>query len=200
MSKARAKVLALAKDASDLAVMDEIVERTLSTFGGIDIVVNNAVHRVFKPFEEVEPDEFRRSLEVNITGYFFLIQKVLPHMAGRGGSIINLSSIFGFVGSALLSTYCVTKGAVANMTRTLALELAEKNVRVNAVAPGPIDTKGLRALLTDPAVLEDRLSGVPLHRLGTPEEVAEACLFLASDASSYVNGHNLVTDGGFLAH
>lgn len=196
------KVLPVSKDASDLAAMDEVVGRTAEEFGGLDVLVNNAVFRVFKPFLDVEPEEFRRSLEVNVTGYYFLAQKAIPHMLKAGaGSIINISSTFGFVGSPNLSPYCISKGAVANMTRTLALELAEKNIRVNAVAPGPIDTEGLRDIFhADPKVLEMRLADVPSGRLGRPEEMAEVCLFLASDASSYVNGHNLVADGGFLTH
>lgn len=197
-----AGVLALGKDASALSAMDEIAARTLEAFGRIDILVNNAAHRVFKPFLEVGPEEFRRTLEVNVFGYYFLIQKVVPHMVKAGGGrVINLASTFGLVGSPNLSPYCVCKGAVVNMTRTLALELAEKNIRVNAVAPGPIDTEGMRDIFhADPKVLEMRLADVPFHRLGRAEEMAEVCLFLASDSSSYVNGHNLVADGGFLAH
>ncbi len=197
-----AKVLSVGKDASDLSVMDEFVGQTVANFSGLDILVNTAIYRVFKPFLEVEPEEFRRSLEVNITGYFFLSQKVIPYMLEAGaGTIINIASTFGFVGSPNLSPYCISKGAVANMTRTLALELADKGIRVNGVAPGPIDTEGLRHIFhSDPKVLEMRLADVPIGRLGRPEEMAEVCLFLASDAASYINGHNLVADGGFLTH
>jgi cyclopentanol dehydrogenase len=194
-------VISFSKDASDLSVMDEVLEKAGESSGGIDILVNNVGHRVFKPFWEVELEEFQRTLEVNVTGFFFMIQKALPYMIKRGGgSVINLSSIFGFVGSDKFSPYCISKGAVVNMTRTLALELAAKNIRVNAVAPGPIETEGLKALFADPSVLENRLGNVPMNRLGQPEEVAEVCLFLASDASSYVTGHNHVVDGGFLIH
>jgi len=197
-----ANVLRLAKDVSDLAAMDEIAEKTAEAFGGIDILVNNAAVREFKPFLEVRPEDFSKALEVNVAGYFFMIQKVLPYMIERGGGkIINLAPIFGFVGCLGLSTYCVTKGAVVNMTRTLALELADKNIRVNAIAPGPIETEGLKKVVaSDPALMEQRVRDVAMRRLGTTEEVAEACLFLAGDASSYVNGHNLVADGGYLTH
>ncbi len=201
--KGGAGVLTIAGDAADLTVMDEAVQRTVETFGGIDILVNNMIYRVYKPFSEVGPEEFRRSLEVNVAGYFFLTQKVLPQMLRRGGgSIVNLSSVFGYVGCRDLAPYCVTKGAVVNMTRALALELADKNVRVNAVAPGPIETEGLMsgAISRDPARVEKRLAEIPLRRMGTPEEVAGVCLFLASDASGYMNGHNLVADGGFMTH
>jgi NAD(P)-dependent dehydrogenase (short-subunit alcohol dehydrogenase family) len=121
--------------------------------------------------------------------------------ARGGGAVIYISSQLGFVGAAKLSAYCLAKGAVVNMTRALAFELAEKNIRVNSVAPGPTDTEGLAGTYhANPAMLETRLADVPMGRLGRPEEIAEAILFLASDASSYVTGHNLVADGGFLVH
>lgn len=198
----KGNILTFCNDASKLDAMDDMVTQTLKSFGQIDILLNNAVYRVHKPFLEVSHEEFQHSLEVNITSYYFLTQKVVPHMIeAGGGSIINMSSTFGFVGSPGLSPYCISKGAVANMTRTLALELAEQNIRVNAVAPGPIETEGLLALMEkDPKVREMREADVPSHRLGKPDEMAQVCLFLASDAASYINGHNLVADGGFLTH
>lgn len=200
--KGEGGLLTVCDDASNPNAMDSLIAETIARFGQIDILVNNAVYRVHKPFLEITHEEFQRSLEVNVTAYYFFAQKVVPHMIeAGGGSIINLSSTFGFVGSPGLSPYCISKGAVANMTRTLALELAENNIRVNAVAPGPIETEGMRALIEkDPKVLEMRLADVPFHRLGKPEEIARVCLFLAGDASSFVSGHNLVADGGFLTH
>ena len=196
------KVLTASQDASDHAAMDDFVAETVKTLDGIDILVNTVVHRVSKPFLDVEPEEFRRVLEVNITGYYFLTQKVIPHMLQRGGgSVIHISSQLGFVAVPNYSSYCTSKGAVINMTRALALELAEKNIRVNSVAPGPTDTPGLRkGIEKNPEILEKRLADVPIHRLGRPEEIANVCLFLASDASSYITGHNLVADGGYVTH
>jgi NAD(P)-dependent dehydrogenase (short-subunit alcohol dehydrogenase family) len=197
-----AKVHAVVKDASDPTTMDGFVKETVATFGGIDTLVNNAVFRVSKPFLEVKAEEFRRTLEVNVTGYYLLIQKVVPPMEKRGGgTVVCISSQLGFVGAPNYSAYCISKGAVVNMTRTLALELAEKNIRVNSVAPGPTNTEGVRQVYEGkPEMLEARLADVPMRRLGRPEEIADVCLFLASDASSYINGHNLVADGGYLAH
>jgi len=200
--KEGARVRAVVRDASDPAAMQEFVEETVSTFGGIDTLVNNAVFRISKPFLEVEAEEFRRVMEVNVTGYYLLIQKVVPHMEKRGGgTVICISSQLGFVGAPNYSAYCTSKGAVVNMTRTLALELAEKNIRVNSVAPGPTNTEGVQQVYRgNPEMLEARLADVPMGRLGRPEEIAEVCLFLAGDASSYITGHNLVADGGFLTH
>lgn len=197
-----ADVIAAVHDASDPAAMDAFVSRTVERFGGIDVLVVPHIQRLTKPFLEVEIEEFRRALEVNVTSYYFLTQKVVPHMEARGGgAVIYISSQLGFVGAAKLSAYCLAKGAVVNMTRALAFELAEKNIRVNSVAPGPTDTEGLADTYhANPAMLETRLADVPMGRLGRPEEIAEAILFLASDASSYVTGHNLVADGGFLVH
>lgn len=197
-----AEVLLVPKDASKTQEMDEFVRETADQFGGIDILLNNCVYRVTKPFLEIKPEEILRSLEVNVAGYYILTQKVVPHMGKRGhGSIIHISSQLGFVGAEKLSAYCTCKGAVVNMTRTLALELAEKNIRVNAVAPGPIDTEGLSHVYHgNPTMLESRLANIPMRRLGRPQEIAEVCLFLAGENSSYITGHNLVADGGFLTH
>jgi len=197
-----AGVLALRCDASLLSEIDKAITETIRRFDGIDILVNNAIFRAIKPFLEVEEEEFDKSLFTNIKGYFFLAQKVVPHMVKRnGGKVINVASTFGFVGSSNLSTYCTCKGAVVNMTRAMALELAGKNIYVNAVAPGPIMTEGMSELIESvPSVHESRILDVPMGRFGTPEEVAEVCLFLASEECSYMNGSVLVADGGFLTH
>ena len=196
------KSLVLEKDAADPDAMDALVAETAGTFGGIDILVNTIVHRVRGKFLEITLEDFRRVLEVNVTSYYFLTQKVVPHMIERGGgSVIHISSQLGFVAIPEYSPYCTSKGAVVNMTRALAFELADRNIRVNSVAPGPTDTPGInRGFQEDPQRLENLLADVPMGRMGRPEEIAEVCLFLAGDASSYVTGHNLVADGGYLAH
>ncbi len=196
------KSLVLERDAADPGVMDALVAETARAFGGIDILVNTIVHRVRGKFLDITIEEFRRVLEVNVTSYYFLTQKVVPHMIERGGgSVIHISSQLGFVVIPEYSPYCTSKGAVVNMTRALAFELADRNIRVNSVAPGPTDTPGInRGFQEDPQRLENLLADVPMGRMGRPEEIAEVCLFLAGDASSYVTGHNLVADGGYLAH
>ena len=197
-----ANVLALRCDVSLLPELDRAITETLHRFGGIDILINNAIFRVIKPFLEIDEGEFDKSLFTNIKGYFFFAQKAVPHMLKRGGGrVINIASTFGFVGSLNLSAYSTCKGAVVTMTRAMALELAPKNIFVNAVAPGPIMTEGMRDLIQRvPSVHESRIKDVPMGRFGTPEEVAEVCLFLASEECSYMNGSILVVDGGFLTH
>jgi NAD(P)-dependent dehydrogenase (short-subunit alcohol dehydrogenase family) len=201
-TKRGAKVLAVAGDAADVASMDAFVQATAAAFGGIDILVNNAAYRVPRPFLEVRPDELMRTLTVNVAGYFLLIQRVVPHLEKRGGgSVVNISSQLGFVGAANLAPYCTSKGAVVNMTRTIALELASRNIRVNAVAPGITDTEGVRAFArVNPQHFDARVADTPMGRAGRPDEIAEVCLFLASDRASFITGHNLVADGGYLIH
>lgn len=196
------RTLAINCDTSLLPELDRAVTETLGQFQGIDILVNNAIFRAIKPFLQIQEDEFDKSLSTNIKGYFFFAQKVVPHMQKRGGGrVINIASTFGFVGSPNLSAYCTCKGAVINMTRALALELAPNNIYVNAVAPGPIMTEGMIDLIQRlPSVHESRIRDVPMGRFGTPEEVAEVIRFLASKECSYMNGSVLVADGGFLTH
>jgi len=199
---AGAGVLALTCDTSLLPELDRAIKETLHQFEGIDILVNNAIFRAIRPFLEIEEEEFDRSLFTNIKGYFFFGQKVVPHMLKRGGGkVINIASTFGFVGSPNLSAYCTCKGAVVTMTKAMALELGPMNIYVNAIAPGPIMTEGMKDLIQRvPSVYESRVRDVPMGRYGTPEEVAEVCLFLASEECSYMNGSVLVADGGFLTH
>jgi len=197
-----ADVLALKCDVSLLPEIDNAIAEVIQQFEGIDILVNNAIFRAIKPFLEVEEDDFDQALFTNIKGYFFFVQKVVPHMIERqGGRVINIASTFGFVGSSNLSAYCTCKGAVVNMTRAMAFELAGDNIFVNAVAPGPIMTEGMSELIQRvPSVHDSRVKDVPMGRFGTPEEIAQVCLFLASDKCSYMNGSVLVADGGFLTH
>lgn len=197
-----ADVLALKCDVSLLPEIDDAIAEIIRQFDAIDILVNNAIFRAIKPFLEVEEDDFDQALFTNIKGYFFFVQKVVPHMIKRqGGRVINIASTFGFVGSSNLSAYCTCKGAVVNMTRAMAFELAGENIFVNAVAPGPIMTEGMSELIQRvPSVHDSRVKDVPMGRFGTPEEIAQVCLFLASDKCSYMNGSVLVADGGFLTH
>ena len=181
--------------------IERAIETAVDRFGGLDILVCGAIHRAKGAFLDVTEEDLDRALAVNIKGYFLSVQKAVPHFRARGGGkVILISSTFGFVGAPDLSVYCTTKGSVVNMTRTLALELAQENINVNAVAPGPIKTEGMAAMIAnDPTIESHRTAGMPLQRFGTPDEVAASILFLASDQARYLHGHNLVVDGGYLA-
>lgn len=200
--KIGAKVLPLEKSAADFDEMDQFVAETKNTYGGIDILVNTIVFRTRGPFLDIKPEDFRQVLEVNVTSYYFLTQKVVPHMIeGGGGSVVHISSQLGYVAIPDYSPYCTSKGAILNMTRALSYELANRNIRVNSVAPGPTDTPGInKGFQENPEILKNLLANVPMNRLGRPEEIANVCLFLASDAASYITGHNLVADGGYVIH
>lgn len=183
------------------ADIERAIETAVDRFGGLDILVCGAIHRAKGAFLDVTEEDLDMALAVNIKGYFLSVQKAVPHFRARGGGkVILISSTFGFVGAPDFSVYCTTKGAVVNMTRTLALELAQENINVNAVAPGPIKTEGMAAMIAnDPTIESHRTAGMPLRRFGTSDEVADSILFLASDQARYLHGHNLVVDGGYLA-
>jgi NAD(P)-dependent dehydrogenase (short-subunit alcohol dehydrogenase family) len=168
--------------------------------GRIDILVNNAGIRVRKNFEAFTHEDFDRVVAVNLRAPFFASQAVIPIMRAQGGGvIINMASQLGIVASRFGAVYSLTKAGLIQMTRSLALEFAAENIRVNAVCPGPISTEGFLAG-RNPGELEQRARDVPIGRFGTPEEVAGVVAFLASKDAAYVAGHALVMDGGYVIH
>ena len=186
-------------DVSQIGDIETAVEAATDTFGGLDVMVNNAgVFRANQPVETVEAEDYDWLMDINLRGAYFgskLAAEVMADQDG-GGSILNLSSVAGLVGYAGASTYCASKGGITNLTRALALELGPEGIRVNAINPGVIET----AMTTEDAAVAGTMDEqIPLRRDGQPGEVADAALFLASDASSYVTGHNLAVDGGYLA-
>lgn len=193
-------MLPLEADCGKAAALDDAVAQVSSRFGGLDILVCGAIFRPTKAFQDVTEEDLDLAWQVNIKGYFLSVQKALPEFRKRGGGkVVLISSTFGFVGAPNFSVYCMCKGAIVNLARTLAVELAAENINVNAVAPGPIMTEGMRELIAaDPTIETHRTATMPLARFGTPEEVAESILFLASDRARYMHGHNLVVDGGYL--
>jgi NAD(P)-dependent dehydrogenase (short-subunit alcohol dehydrogenase family) len=185
-------------DVSDPAAVETAVDQALATYGGLDVMVNNAgVYPGNQPIETVEEADYDRVLDVNLKGVYFGSRFAAEAMReGGGGSIVNVSSIAGLVGFGGATVYAASKGGVTNLTRSLAVELADDGVRVNAVDPGVIET----AMTTEDApVVGSMTDQIPLGRDGHPEDVAAAVLFLASDDASYVTGHNLVVDGGYTA-
>jgi len=186
-------------DVSTVEDVQAAVETATETFGGLDVMVNNAgVFRADQPIDEVTATDYDWLVDINIRGVYFGCKFAAEEMADQpdGGAIVNLSSIAGLVGYPGASPYCASKGAITNLTRALAIELGPDGIRVNAINPGVIET----AMTTEDSDIAGTMDeGLPLRRDGQPGEVADAALFLASDASSYVTGHNLAVDGGYLA-
>jgi len=203
IKNAKGEAMAVKCDVTKKKEVDEMVKKTIEKWGRVDILVNNAGICQFKPFLELTEEEWDRTLDINLKGYFLCAQACAKEMVKRkSGVIINIASIaMGQVGVGFpaLVHYCASKGGIVAMTETLALELAPFNIRVNAISPGSIETPMIEASKADPKAMEATLARIPLHRIGKPEEVSNLVLFLASDASSYMTGSTVVIDGGWLA-
>lgn len=192
----------LPADLADGAAAREFGTRAVAALGHVDVLVNNAGRTMVAPSEALAEEDWRRTLDLNLSSYFLLSQVVGRGMLERGrGSIINVSSITGAVAFPRRLAYCVSKAGVDMLTKVLAVEWADRGVRVNSLAPGYVETEMIRDLaerqVLDQAALARR---TPLGRLAAPEEVAEAALFLAGDGSSYVTGSVLRVDGGWTAY
>jgi 3alpha(or 20beta)-hydroxysteroid dehydrogenase len=177
------------------------VGRALETHGQIDVLVNNAGVFFAAPLAETALDDFRRLQEVNQVGVFLGMREVAPSMVARGsGSIINMSSVAGVMGSPLLTAYAASKWAVRGMTKAVARELAGSGVRVNSIHPGQIDTDmHARQRERTPELIDRLVAQIPMRRIGDPREVADAAVYLAADESRFVTGGEIVIDGGVSA-
>jgi 2-deoxy-D-gluconate 3-dehydrogenase len=179
--------------------VDEIAQRVGEDFAGVDILVNNAGTIFRAPFNEHPLEDWERVLAVNATAPFALSKRFVPYMKARGaGKIIHVASLLSFQGGILVCSYAASKGAIVQLTRAMANELAPHGIQVNAVAPGYMETENTRPLREDPARHRAITSRIPAGRWGRPEDLAGAVVFLASSASDYVNGHVLVVDGGWM--
>jgi len=203
IKKAGGEAIAVKCDVTKKNEVDSMVKAAVKKWGKVDILVNNAGICQFKPFLELTEEEWDRTININLKGYFLCAQAAAKEMVKqKSGVIVNIASIaMGQVGVGFptLAHYCASKGGIVAMTETLALELAPYNIRVNAIAPGAIETPMINPLKADPKTMEGTLARIPLHRVGKPEEVSNLVLFLASDASSYMIGSTVVIDGGWLA-
>jgi 3-oxoacyl-[acyl-carrier protein] reductase len=184
-------------DVSDRDSVENMVQKVLEYFGDIDILVNNAGITRDAMLSKMTFEDFQRVIDVNLSGVFHCTQAVLPTLTAKGsGRIINTSSVSGVYGNIGQTNYAATKAGVVGMTKTWAKELGRKGINVNAVAPGFIKT-GMTEKVPE-KVIEQMKQVVPLGRLGDPEDIANAYLFLASDESKYVNGTTLHVDGGIM--
>jgi NAD(P)-dependent dehydrogenase (short-subunit alcohol dehydrogenase family) len=191
--------LALTCDVSDASAVHAAMSGIAQRFGRLDALVNNAGIAVFAPLMETSDQDWSRVLEVNLTGPFICTKAAVPLMReAGGGAIVNITSISAVRASTLRSAYGTSKAGLAHLTKQLAVELACLGIRVNAVAPGPVDTAMAKEVHT-PEIRADYHDAIPLNRYGLEEELAEAIFFLCSERSSYITGQILAVDGGFDA-
>jgi NAD(P)-dependent dehydrogenase (short-subunit alcohol dehydrogenase family) len=182
-----------------------LVEAAVERYGRVDVLVNNAAaNPYFGPMVDIGWGAWDKTFEVNVKGYFELTRLLVAHLRGRktaggpaGGAVVNVASVVGLMGAPLQGVYAMTKAAVISMTKTLALELGGDAIRVNAIAPGLVETKFASALTSSEPLREEILGKLALKRVGQPEDIAGLALYLASDAASYVTGAVFTADAGW---
>lgn len=192
------EALAIAAHNGDKAALQALAQAAIHNYGGVDILVNNAATNPhFGPLLDAEDSLWQKTIEVNLMGNVWLTQAVVPSMRGRGGGkIVNIASINGLRPGRMQGIYSMTKAGVISLTQTLAMELAEHNIQVNAVAPGLIQTRFARAIWENDYLVDPIIQRTPLKRLGQPEDIAGLVLYLASRASDFATGQVFVVDGG----
>jgi NAD(P)-dependent dehydrogenase (short-subunit alcohol dehydrogenase family) len=184
----------------DLSQIEALCGHVAETYGRLDILINNAaVNPYLGPMTGASPGVFDKTVDVNLKGPFFLIQKAVPLMEGDGGSIVNVASVGGISPGMFQGIYSITKAGVIAMTKAYAKELASKNIRVNALLPGLTETRFSSALIQNMDIYEYAMQRIPMKRHAQPEEMAGAVLYLVSEAASFTTGTTIVCDGGMLA-
>jgi|TARA_A100001011_G_C14220959_1_gene804320 NAD(P)-dependent dehydrogenase (short-subunit alcohol dehydrogenase family) len=201
LGSSASKHLFFAGDVSKENDLKDFILAVEKKFGLIDVLINNAGMRYRKKFLDISEKEFNEVYKVNVFSMFRLTQLVIPNMMNNenGGSIVNLSSVAGNLGLKDLSAYITSKAAILGMTKSLAIEYAENNIRINSLSPGFCETSYFDNFKQNKDLFDFTIERTPMKRWGSSEEVAKACLFLSSDLSSYVTGENLNVDGGWSA-
>ncbi|MEZ5924218.1 MAG: SDR family oxidoreductase [Hyphomicrobiaceae bacterium] len=196
------RAMAMAASISSKEQLEALVEQTVTTLGRLDIVVCNAASNpYYGPMDGISDDQFRKVLDNNILANHWLINFARPELIRQGGgSVIVVSSTGAYRGSPVLGAYCISKAADIQLVRNLAVELGPKKVRVNCIVPGLVRTDFARALWEDAATLAHELRHTPLGRIGEPDDIGGAAVFLASDAGAFITGQTIVIDGGATIH
>ncbi len=195
IEKLGVKGLAVKCDVSDKKDVNNMIKKTIKKFGKLDILVNNAGIYPFVSFADMTEKDWDKVLDINLKSIFFTSQTAVKVM-NPGSKIVSISSIASLIGYKGLVHYCASKGGINGFTRALALELADKKINVNAVAPGAIDTPGVQQGLNEEAK-KQMIAVIPWARMGLPEDIANAVVFLSSDRADYITGQILVVDGGW---
>ncbi len=194
------KVLPLQADVTQVEEVEEAVRRAVATLGRIDVLINNAGINIRKPALELTETDWDQTLDTNVKGCFRVAKAVGRHMVARQkGCIVNIASMLASVTLPERAAYASSKGGLVQMTRTLAVEWAPYNVRVNAICPGPFLTDLNKVILNDPEKVKFFMDRMPMKRFGKPEELHGAAIFLASEASSFITGTTIYIDGGWTA-
>jgi NAD(P)-dependent dehydrogenase (short-subunit alcohol dehydrogenase family) len=183
--------------------LEQLFARAVAELGQVDVLVNNAAtNPFFGPLLDTPEPAIDKTIEVNLKGYLFAAQQYVAHVrsrAGESGSIVNIASVAGLGAAPMQGIYGMTKAAIVSMTRTLAFELGSSGIRVNAIAPGLVETRFASTIVHNPALRKLLVDRTPLGRHSYPVEIAAAAVYLASDAASFVTGHTMVVDGGLTA-
>jgi NAD(P)-dependent dehydrogenase (short-subunit alcohol dehydrogenase family) len=203
IQEAGGEAVFIATDVSDPERVQHMAQRVIEQYGQIDILFNNAGISVVAPFWEISDADWQQLIATNLSGHFYCAKYVVPHMlAAGGGAIVNIASVLGYATNPGMVAYTSSKTAIVGLTKAMALDLARKNIRVNCIVPGSIDTPmmwGGYPAEDLPKVEREAAEAVPIGRIAAPAEIASVVLFLVSPASSLVNGTTLVADGALLA-
>jgi NAD(P)-dependent dehydrogenase (short-subunit alcohol dehydrogenase family) len=195
------EALFIKADIAKVSECEKIINSAFNSFGRIDVLFNNAGIELVKMMHEYTEEDYDRVVDINLKGSFFCTRYALPEMMKQGGGcIINMGSIAAFMGFEKIPSYCAAKGALVNLTRYIALEYARYNIRCNCICPGAVATDMMNRFMTQhPDLAQKGIDNHPMGRLATPEEIADAAVFLASDEATFITGISLPVDGGYLS-